>query len=62
MFAFTIIMIVIYSVLDLLVLIGVLISMFINHDDEGTVLSGLIILSIVSLTLIYAISVCSSMF
>ena len=57
MFAFTIFMIVMLSFLDLLALINI----FIAHDDE-TEFSRFLIFTILSLTLIYAVSVYLSVF
>lgn len=57
MFAFTIIMIVIFSFFDLAILIGIF-----KERDAETILSALIIFLILSLTLIYAVSVYLSVF
>ena len=57
MFAFTIIMIVIFSFFDLAILIGIF-----KERDAETILSALIFFLILSLTLIYAVSVYLSVF
>lgn len=57
MFAFTIIMIVIFSFFDLAILIDIF-----KERDAETILSALIFFLILSLTLIYAVSVYLSVF
>lgn len=57
MYAFTIIMIVVFSFFDLAILIGIF-----KERDAETILSALIFFLILSLTLIYAVSVYLSLF